>query len=75
MRILFFTLFAFAATVIPAQAHFGHLGELAGHGHWVAVGVLVAGGLAAIWLAGLKDGDEEEDIAEEIPVDEAEETA
>lgn len=75
MRIFFYFLFVFAVTVEPARAHFGHLGELAGHGHWVAAGVLVAGGLAAAWLAGLKDRDEEEDVAEETPADEVEETA
>jgi len=33
----------------PAQAHIGHLGEVAGHGHWIGPG-LIAG--AAV-LAGL----------------------
>ena len=25
-----------------AQAHWGHLGELAGHGHWIAAGLAAA---------------------------------
>ena len=31
-----------------AQAHWGHLGELAGHGHWIAAGLA-----AAVAVAGL----------------------
>jgi len=38
---------AFIAT--PAHAHLGHLGEVAGHGHWIGLGALAG---AAI-LAGL----------------------
>ena len=34
----------------PALAHWGHLGELAGHGHLVAVGL---GAVAVAGLAGL----------------------
>ncbi len=43
--------FAFLATFIttPAYAHLGHLGEVAGHGHWIGLGALAG---AAI-LAGL----------------------
>ena len=29
-----------------AQAHWGHLGELAGHGHWIAAGLAAVAGLA-----------------------------
>lgn len=36
---------------LPAFAHVGHLGELAGHSHWIALGALgiatAIGGLAA----------------------------
>jgi len=41
----------FAAFATPAFAHVGHLGEVAGHGHWIAAGALGAAALAA-WLAG-----------------------
>lgn len=63
-------LFAMLAT--PAFAHVGHVGEVAGHGHWIAVGALGAAALAA-WLAaksrGKKaqskpDAEEERDEAE-----------
>ena len=49
---------------VPALAHWGHLGELAGHGHLVAVGLgaVVVAGLAglAIWGRG---NDQPEDEA------------
>jgi hypothetical protein len=32
-----------------AQAHVGHLGELAGHGHWIAAGALGAAIAVAGW--------------------------
>jgi len=41
----------FAFVTSPAFAHVGHLGEMAGHGHWIAAGALGAAALAA-WLAG-----------------------
>ena len=34
-----------------AQAHWGHLGELAGHGHWIAAGLAAAAALAVAGLA------------------------
>ena len=43
---LFLSLIALPET---ASAHWGHLGELAGHGHWVAVGA----GFSAAVLAAL----------------------
>lgn len=49
----------------PAFAHMGHVGELAGHAHWVGLGaVLVAGALAAA-IGKLKDSDVEEEVDEE----------
>lgn len=35
----------------PALAHVGHLGDLAGHDHWVAAGALGLAGLVAVWGA------------------------
>lgn len=42
----------------PAQAHSGHLGELAGHDHWVlGAGLAAAAGAAAIaWVKGRRAG-------------------
>jgi hypothetical protein len=47
----------------PAYAHIGHLGELAGHDHWIALGALGAAGAIAL-IAGLK-GKKKDSEAEE----------
>ena len=31
-----------------AHAHWGHLGELAGHGHWIAAGLAAAAAVAGL---------------------------
>lgn len=59
-------------TLLPAQAfaHVGHMGELAGHDHWVAGAAIgVAVGVAVWgWLKGTKaddqDGQQDADDAE-----------
>lgn len=68
MRTLAVFLSVFAT---PAFAHVGHLGEVAGHGHWIAAGALGAAALAA-WLAGKgKNADAEPEPADEDAPDEA----
>ncbi len=66
------TLVALLGTTSIASADIGHLGELAGHDHWLALGALgIAIGLAG-WaaLGGKKDEDaaesEEEPEAQEV---------
>lgn len=57
MRAILFSLFVIA---VPANAfaHLGHVGELAGHGHWIAIGAGIAiAGLGA--LLGKKTKDED----------------
>ena len=53
----------------PASAHIGHLGEVAGHSHWIAAGALGAAALAA-WLAGkgkkTEEAEPEPEEAEEL---------
>ena len=70
-------IFTLSATLIflftgHAHAHFGHLGELAGHVHWLGVGaVVVAGTLAAI-LAASKDSEDGAESEEDMePAEEA----
>jgi len=47
----------------PAMAHIGHLGEVAGHGHWIALGgIAIAGGIAL--LGGRKKPAEDNDAEE-----------
>lgn len=59
----------------PAYAHWGHVGELAGHAHWVGLGAaVVTGALAAAIgkLAEQASDDENEDemeLGEEAPVE------
>lgn len=42
-----------AATLLPgfAHAHAGHVGELAGHSHWIAMGALAAAAAVAAIVA------------------------
>ena len=48
------------ATTNSAFAHAGHVGELAGHAHWVGVAaVLGAAAIAAVLAKGRKADDEE----------------
>jgi flagellar biosynthesis component FlhA len=53
----------------PAAAHLGHVGEVAGHAHWLAVAALAGAAAIAAWL--IKSG-EREDEAEETEDEEAE---
>ena len=52
-----------------AHAHWGHLGELAGHGHWIAAGLAAAAAVAG--LAITRPRKESEATDEAVP-DEAE---
>jgi len=54
----------------PAAAHVGHLGEVAGHDHWVAGAALGAALAVSIWgaLKGKKDAEQ----ADAEPQDDAE---
>ncbi len=53
-----------------AFAHIGHIGELAGHGHWIGVGALVgAAALAAALARGRKAREEGAEEEAEEPID------
>lgn len=48
----------------PALAHIGHLGEVAGHGHWIALGgIAIAAGIAI--LTGRKDKKSQDELVED----------
>ena len=49
MRVALCLILMFAADA--ALAHVGHLGDLAGHDHWIAAGALGVAGLVAVWGA------------------------
>ncbi|MEL6934752.1 MAG: DUF6732 family protein [Pseudomonadota bacterium] len=75
MRYLFFTLCVFSFST-PALAHWGHVGELAGHGHWIAVGAAAGAAALAAWLARPgKDKKADEELADETEDGEVGETA
>lgn len=49
----------------PAQAHPGHIAEVAGHGHWIALGALgLAIGIGAVIALGKRKGEAAEDTDE-----------
>ena len=61
-----------AASVTPfisAKAHIGHVGEVAGHGHFVGIGLVGASAVLAGWLATCEIG---ENSADQDDADEAE---
>ena len=66
MKLLTFcSLFSLIVTN-SALAHFGHLGELAGHAHWIGLGAtVIAGALAASLAKGKDEKREEEEPASE----------
>lgn len=60
----------------PAYAHLGHVGELAGHAHWVGLGAVVVAGALAIAIGKLTENETDEDdsedeieLGEEAPVE------
>ena len=55
-----------------ANAHFGHLGALAGHSHW-GVGVAVAVAAAVLWGRIKAKANQDDDAAEAPNTDDAEE--
>ena len=52
-----------------AQAHWGHLGEIAGHGHWIAAGLAAAVAVAGLPITRPR---EESEAADETVPEEAE---
>lgn len=64
MRIILIVSFFLSSGATPAMAHWGHLGEVAGHGHWIAVGAIGAAALLAAALAKPKIEDEEDEEGE-----------
>ncbi len=62
-------LLAFVIGVLPslAYAHWGHVGELGGHGHAIAIGVAAAAAAAAALAALLRpDSEEPEDEVSDV---------
>ena len=71
-----FATLAFAVLAATgAQAHPGHLAEVAGHGHWLGAAAIGAAIAIGLWgaLKGRKEAKAEEDAAEDAPEDDAQE--
>lgn len=50
----------------PAFAHWGHVGELAGHGHWIAIGAAATAAALAAWLLNREEADDERDLDAQV---------
>lgn len=55
-----------------AQAHWGHLGEVAGHGHWIGIALAGAAAVMAAALAWLDRDEADEEAAKGVIEDVAE---
>ncbi|MBY6157839.1 DUF6732 family protein [Pseudooceanicola nitratireducens] len=55
-----------AGFAAPAQAHVGHLSEVAGHGHWLGAAAIGAAIAIGLWqgLKGKSDAQDDQDGAE-----------
>ncbi len=52
----------------PALAHIGHIGEVAGHGHWIALGgIAIAGAIALLGSRKKRPDDDAEEVTEDEP--------
>lgn len=49
----------------PAFAHLGHVGELAGHAHWVGLGAVIVAGALAAAIGKVKNANAEEEVDED----------
>lgn len=68
--------FFLLAGVMPGYAHVGHMGDLAGHGHWLGWGMVVAAGVIVAVLGtksdeGQVDEEVEDETAGEKPLPES----
>jgi hypothetical protein len=72
---LFLPLFFIFISTTSAHAHLGHLGELAGHSHWIALGAGVAAAAIAAALGKRKLDEEKEENVEEADEQPEAETA
>lgn len=66
---IFLTSLFIGALPATAHAHWGHVGEVAGHGHLIGLGAVVAAGAIAGVLGLLSDKNKEKN-ADADPVDE-----
>lgn len=77
VQYLWFSGVVFAAMgVSNAHAHLGHVGELAGHSHWIGIGAIVVAGAIAVAAAKIKkENSQDTDEKETEPSEPKEELA
>lgn len=77
MRFVFHILAVCSLGLTPARAHVGHLGEMAGHDHWVAGAAIGAAAAITLWgvLKGKKGKSEGQDQEDSDMSDGEKETA
>ncbi|AKH99774.1 hypothetical protein IMCC20628_01057 [Hoeflea sp. IMCC20628] len=77
MRTLVVSLLIPFSLVQSAYAHGGHMGDLAGHSHWVGWAAAAAAGAVAAWAIkrGTKAKDSDEAEADETGAEDRPETA
>ena len=71
MRTLVLSLILIASNVPGALAHGGHMGELAGHSHWLGWAAAAAAGAVAAWTIkrGKKAKDSDAENSDEAGAD------
>jgi len=67
VRYLPLSALAYSGSIIPSYAHLGHLGEIAGHSHWIGLGAVVVAGVLAVAVGKLREQecDEDEEVTDE----------
>jgi len=77
MRTLVLSLLLFVSSAHTALAHGGHVGDLAGHSHWVGWAAAAAAGAIAAWAIkrGNKGKTSDQDKVEDAESDTKPETA
>ena len=77
MRTLVLSVVLFSAGAQSALAHGGHVGDLAGHSHWVGWAAAAAAGAITAWAIkrGNKTRNDDQDNAEDADADKQPEAA
>jgi len=67
MKKFIFSIFNISSILLSgtAQAHVGHIGDLAGHSHWIGLGAVVVAGAIAVAVGKFAETKPENDTKEE----------
>jgi len=75
MKSFFFMALALMTASSHAHGHFGHVGELAGHGHLIEIGILIAGVVLAAAIASRKSDKTDEETQDDAQKETGKQTA